>query len=222
MRVELAHERFFASEGIPDIEPILARCLSDSMDLHVALTPGGVSVTTLRPESVGGGAIVVGGRWRSNLLDGSYQHPGALLLAPFLFTFREMRLPFRALYTQGRKTRSVADVCMRNYLFAAIRGEPIQFRSDDETGALTRTSAQLAKIYLWMTKEYLKEDLLSRPNAIELILANAHMPLLAFSNPLLNGGVSAFQAAAANAHAAVDLKVAFYQTRQRVMALYEA
>jgi hypothetical protein len=222
MNVDLTFQHFFeAREGTRRIESLLGTCLSGGLALEIELTAEGATATALPDRSGEGQAISLSGRWRSRLLASSHTDPGALLLAPFLFSINRFRFAPRSLYTLGRGTRSVADFCMRNYLFAAIRGEAIQLTSDD-SGADTRATRELARTYLWMAKEYLKEDLLKGPNAPELMLANAHVSISKLSDPLLKAGVAQFQKAAAQAYGSTDLKPALLQARQRIMGFYEA
>lgn len=221
MRAQLTLDKLFqAGLQSPELDAVLLSCASRGESLRVELTDEGATFTT-SADAEATQAIGIRGRWRSELLRGSYDHAGSLLLAPFLFAFRELSFPAQSLYTMGGSARSVADMCMRNLFFAALRREPIRFLAGPVGKSGARASRDLVRMYRWIAKSYLPDEVLARGDAAELLLANSFTDLGLLTSPLLASGMWKYRDTAALMHRGGDCKVAFMLARQRAMALYE-
>jgi hypothetical protein len=181
-------EFFAARDDLGQIDAVIAHCVITGADLKVSIMDDGGFAQADEPAD----RLNIHGHWRSPLLNGHYTEPGALLLVPFVFAMREMRFPARMLYTLRRNNRSLADTCMRNYFYAATRGEAIDL-VDRRQGGADRASRRLARTYLGIVKDSIDDDALDRDNAAELILASAHASIGALSNPLHQQGALQFR-----------------------------
>jgi hypothetical protein len=221
VKTELTYQAFFGpKQQVTSIDAVLGSCLAQKRSLRVSLLTNSVEIAAVDHNH---GSICVHGKWRSPVL--ATRQPGAkaLLVAPFAFLIQEIRFPPGTLYTLGRRDRTVADFCMRNYFFAAARKSRMEFQRSDcgNDGQVAKGSRDLAQTYSWIVKTYLKDDLFGNENAIELLLAAAHIPLTRLSNPLLEAGVEEFRLAATQSSQLKlrERKAALLSTRSRLMAV---
>lgn len=225
MQIELSYPRFFEPKrASPDVDKVLYDCIAHELPLCLNLGASGVALSAPCAEH-NHNTLSLTGRWRSPLLESAYSSAGALVLVPFIFLIEHLCLPPRILYTFGRADRSVADFFMRNLFFAACRRERMDFHTPagNSNAAVTQNCRELARRYLWIAKAYLKDEALSRSHPSELIVASAHLPLLKFSNPLMETGAAdlrqVFAEASRNGGVSRQ-KSAFLQARKKMMAAY--
>lgn len=225
MQTELSYARFFApKERSPQVVDVVHECVARKSSLHLKLSRAGVtlSVDSSDPQDR---LLTLSGRWRSAVLEGEHRSAGALVLVPFVFLIEELCLPHTSLFTLGRGGRWVSDFFMRNFFYAACRQEKMLFHTVPAapSDAITKGSHDLARTYLWIAKANLKAKVFDRGNAPELILADTHLPLMAYSNPLMDAGAAALRHTAAQAVAADPQRAqkrACLQVRERLVATY--
>jgi hypothetical protein len=200
MQFHLSYARFFAAkEHFPEVDEVLHHCVARKYCLRLSLDAAGVSLSASGAEQARP-VLSLTGRWRSPLLEGAHQG-SALLLVPFILLIEELSLPAGSLYTLGRRDQSVADLFMRNFFYAACRSERMTFRTVAESAnaAVTDGSRELTQTYLQIARACLKDSVFERGNAPELIVACAHLPVLKFSNPLLEAGAAELRRVSAQA-----------------------
>jgi hypothetical protein len=225
MQKHLSHKRFFEPKRLsPGVDAVLLACLKHRLALQVDLEPDGVTLSAV-PGGPPQSAFSIRGLWRSPRLEGELSSVGVLLLAPFVFWIEQLKLSHTQLFTIGRADRSVADAVMRNYFHAACRGERMVFSSQplSPDPGTAKASRQLLRTYKWIVKANLADDIFNAANTDELILASAHLPLPAFSTPLLADGAQTLLhlSAAHQATAPRDAqKQAFRQLREELLAHY--
>jgi hypothetical protein len=206
----------------PGFNDVLQRCLSTRGTMVLRVETGGIIVES---DSTDSAAVALTGRWRSPLLAGAHSSAAALLLLPFVFLIDGIRLPHDQICTLGRDDRTVADFFMRNLFYAACRNEPFTLLGHP-TGVqptITKTARDLARTFGWIAKALLKDDVFDSPNAPEYILASAHLPLTAFSTPLLRAGAAVLQRAAAENNAQAGGRRTLpelTQLREQILKLY--
>jgi hypothetical protein len=219
--VSLGFQRLMEPKRLsPGFDTLLQRCISTRGGISLHLRAGEVVVDVTSGPPTG---IAVSGRWRSSSLQGTPEGAGALLLLPFVFLIEGLQLRHDQIYTLGRADRTLADFFMRNLFYAACRGAPFSLRTLDDSAASGELKAarDLARSYGWISKALLKDPLLDRPNAPELILASAHMPLAGMGTPLLQAGAMALRrCAAAEAESGALPLSELMQLRAQVLKLY--
>jgi len=174
---------------MPNLSQEVVACLRNKGAIRLALGQEECAVAA-QANSPGQQFITLTGHWRSSWLENQYNHVGALLLIPFVFRVYEILIPYNCLYTTGRDDRSIADFFMRNFFYAACRGETIVKNpiTHQLGGAILKSSHDLTRTYTWILNANLKEPVFSNANVNELILACAHMSLSIFGCELLEKG----------------------------------
>lgn len=225
LTIDLSAQRLFEPrQQLPGVDGLLSDCFARQAALALRLVDGSVQLSTAQPATA---AITLTGRWRSPALASSPQGAGALLLLPFLFEVHSLVLPPGSLYTLGRGDRPLADLFLRNYFYAACRGEPVRVVQAGAAlpDAAEKCSRQLARNYLWLMRSQVPEPVFSRPNAAELILANAHLALFEHVSALLDQGADEWRQAAGQAAgdlAGGDSRLqAFRQSRAKMLTAYQ-
>lgn len=200
MQIHLTYASFFeAKQDCPKVEDLLYYCIAHKLSLRVNLCPAGVLLSAPHTGQTHR-VLSLTGRWRSTLLEGAYDS-AALMLVPFILLIEDLFLPPGSLYTLGRGNRSVADLFMRNFFFAACRCEQMTIHTAavGSNAAVFKGSHGLTWTYLQIVRAYLKDNVFDRSNAPELIVACAHLPLLRFSNPLIEAGAADLRRVSAQA-----------------------
>jgi hypothetical protein len=200
------------------LKDILALTLSRRGALALRIRGNSLAVESEVAENPVSG-IALTGRWRSPLLRGMPRCAEALLLFPYFFRIDGIHLSHDQLFTLGRDDRALADVFMRNLFFAACRGAEFDIRSHSEPieGLRAGVSRDLTRCYGWIMKSTLKEPMLGGPNAAELVLASAHVPLTDFDSPIVRAGVATMRRAAVLGQ---SRQGQIAMLRERAMSLY--
>ena len=226
MKTQLSYPQFYEPMmHAPQVGELLARCISEKAALHLSLEPDKLEFSVASPSRPAVVGPILAGRWRSPLIRGEHQITGALLMAPLLFLIEDLWLPHTSLFTLGRKGKTVANFAMLNIFYAACRREQIVF---DDTPAARRSSVaprarELARVYANVVNAHLNDERLSGDNRLEKILASAHLPVVAYSNPLLEAGAVELRRVAALAYESPVQEAqedVFKRTRERVLTAY--
>lgn len=180
---------FEAGERAAALRPLVAAGLARRAGLQLALDDAGA---TLRLPPPGETPVVLSGWWRSPLLAGDWSGPPALVVAPFLFAIDGLQFPPGSLASFAG-SGSAADFLMHNLLLAALRGHAFRFVERPRTGPERAASLALRLSYLASARRYFSDELLRGPDACELLLAHAHVPLALAASPLLATGAEAFR-----------------------------
>jgi hypothetical protein len=225
MRIELSYARLFEpKKQSPEVDAVLSYCISHHLGLSLTLGPVGVMLAS---ESVEAGrlGVLMSGRWRSPYLEGDIDTTGALLLIPFVFCIERLSLQPGTLFTLGAGNRTVADLFMRNIFFAACRHEKIHLHvaASNSHSAVSKGSKDLMRTYLWLAKACLKEKIFDRDNALELVVANAHLPLFEFTNKLVEAGATELRLISSlyeGKGKQFENKRKFMQARRRMLSIF--
>lgn len=196
MQINITYEEFYEKKGAsPQFKEILDECVAKKEALKVVLLAGSVHISIVSLRKNQGQLVKVGGVWRSNALQNNYGHPGSLVLLPFLFRLSDLLISYKSMYTFGRDDRTISDFFLRNYFYAVLRRETICLESSviDLDQSNMRNARDLTLRYLWMIRTALKEEIFSKRDVAELILANAHAPIFTFLNPVLENGIREYR-----------------------------
>jgi hypothetical protein len=198
-----------------DVKSLLADCFEHESALGLwLLDDGRVRLSTEPPTAAG---VTLTGTWRSPALARPPKGTGAMLLLPLVMMVRALVLPRKCLYSLGRGDQSLADVLLRNFFYAVTRGEPVRILQADQTlpDAAEQCSRDLARHYVRLMQSQLQDPVFHRPNAAELILANAHLRLFTHSSALLERGAQEWRHAVAEQGTGHTLAVRQPQGRPR-------
>lgn len=218
--VKLGFQRLMEPKRLsPGFEALLQECVAARGAISLHLQAGEVAIGA--PPAPPSG-IMISGRWRSPSLQGTPDGTGALLLLPFAFLIEGLQLRHDQIYTLGRADRTLADFFMRNLFYAACRRAPFSLKSLDGSAApgALKAGRDLARTYGWVAKALLKDPLLERPNAPELIMASAHLPLPGMGTPLLQAGAEALRRCEVPSKGAEWPTSDLMQLRTQVLRLY--
>jgi hypothetical protein len=183
----------------PMFNPVLAACIKARTGLHVSASDQGMVIKAENSKRSDDN-IELQGRWLSPALSPPPGHSFARLLMPFIFLIEGMYLPHRHLVTLSRDDRTTADFLMRNLFHSLVRREKIRYVSIVEPVQTKekQMGQELMRTYLWLAKSVFKDTVLSKPNALELLLANAHLPVISHEHVLLETGAQDLRAIATN------------------------
>jgi hypothetical protein len=203
---------------LPGFEALLQECVSTRGAISLHLQAGEVVIGATSGLPTG---VMMSGRWRAPALRGTPDGAGVLLL-PFVFLIEGLQLRHDQIYTLGRADRTLADFFMRNLFYAACRRAPFSLKGLDGSAApgALKAGRDLARTYGWVAKALLKDPLLERPNAPELIMASAHLPLPGMGTPLLQAGAEALRRCGVPSNGAEWPTSDLMQLRTQVLRLY--
>lgn len=207
----------------PQLNDLLNTCISEKGELCLTLEANG-PIISVRPGNYKNTSVVVNGYWRSPLLDAQYQSAGPLVLIPFVLNIRELSFSHNCLFSIGRDERSLADLFMRNYFYAACRNESIKVISacSQADGGVRKLSKDLSRTYLWIVRANINDCVFNLKDVAEVILANTHAPLMSFNQPLLSVGASVMRENALSAcfDSRVSKKRVFMHAREQMLSIY--
>lgn len=118
------------------------------------------------------------------------------LFLPYLFKISEVSLFYDQIFTLGHSYRPLSDFFMRNLLYAFIRDETFACDASGIDGTNEGSVTNFMRQYFFIFQTMFPEPSLEGRQAnvlIDLITANAYLPLLEFDNPLLNKGARKLQ-----------------------------
>lgn len=209
----------------PELAPLIAACIKSksALCLTVGAFEAAVSVVDdfdARRE------IRVKMRWRTPSFIAARKSLGTTILSPFLAYFDEVVLPARMMYTYGREERSVADFFMRNFFFAACRGECISIQHSDESrdAASCRINRELMRVYQWIAARPLQLAFADQRDAPDLLLSSTHLPAMRVGGPIAEAGVAEFRRACVNAGSLSllqNLMGGILDARERMLAVLD-
>lgn len=179
-----------------EVKSLLADCFEHRAALGLWLLGDGR--VRLSGEPTTAADVTLTGTWRSPALARLPRGTGAMLLLPLVMRVHALVLPRKCLYSLGSGDQSLADVFLRNFFYAVTRGEPVRIHRADQTlpAAAEQCSRDLARHYVWLMQSQFQDSVFHKPNAAELILANAHLRLFTHSSALLERGAEEWRQAA--------------------------
>jgi|GEM_PF-5639909 hypothetical protein len=118
------------------------------------------------------------------------------LFLPYLFNISEVSLFYDQILTLGHSYRPLSDFFMRNLLYSFSRDETFACYASGNYKTNEGSVTNLTRQYFFIFQSMFPEPSLEGRQAgvvIDLITANAYLPLLEFNNPLLNTGARKLQ-----------------------------
>ena len=225
MDFQIDYGVFFSPKSrLDDIASLLERALGTKGS--IGFTLGDKAVSLQVREGAAPAGVQVAGQWATNGLGRAVESMGAKILSPFLFRVRRVELPHHCVFTTGRADRSIADMFLRNLFLAALAGRSVLYRRDAEpwSGDVGKRSRELGQRYLWLIRSGLPEPVFLRRNAIELLVAAAHLPLLRFDSDMLELGMEEIrdgvEASMPDEDGPAALKSEFLALREGLLELY--
>lgn len=192
LRLELPFRGFFTPDEKSAVFPkLVEECFARRGTLSVEFGPETV-VVTVEAEDNGTRGLRLFGDWRATEFQGlRADEAGVKLVLPFVFNVTGIRLPNCEIYTLGRECGPISDLFVRNVFFAMGRNAPVvvEERGQYQSGLLA--AKEFRHQYFFVLKSFLREDVCESQPAgemIELIYANAFIPIVSFRNALLTRG----------------------------------
>lgn len=137
------------------------------------------------------------GRWCSPYLGGDLGEGCCMLTLPLVFTFEHLVLPSASLLPRRAARQSLADWLMHHLFVRLLQGQPIRLVSATGGNAQSSPVQQaLTRAYLSLLSAKLRDPVLQRPNALELIRAAHHLPFMSFQSAILEQSAAWFRACA--------------------------
>ena len=198
--VDIPAPRFFGTSGeVPEFGPVLIDAIDRRGTLSFRLSGGQVRLLAEDGDDDDGPVLL--GRWRSpDMAMLPLETMGSRILTPFLFDVTGIRLHHSQIFTGGQGFRSIADFFLRNMLMAITQGMAVTCQPDAnpmESGA-GDSLRELRRQYLYLLRAIFADPAFEGrnvPETVDFLLANAYLPLLHFSDPLLQQGADALRAA---------------------------
>lgn len=189
-RLDIPYASFFSgSEKPSNFQDLIARCLTKRLTLRARLAAEGASMEVVNDPCKD---LQLIGHWRSpGMCAVPAGNVGAKVLLPLLFNPAEIRIPYAHFFTLGHPYRSIADLLARNLFLAITRDAPVSLVTTSFNDAPSNKRRQFRNSYYYILKTAFPEAMFgvsSTPEALDLVLANAYLPVCSFDNPLLRVG----------------------------------
>lgn len=226
MKIKLSYAEFFGNRSEShQFDSILHKCVKNRDALKLILSKDDVEISTTSSSPDGLKIIQVRGFRRTILAHLDIVSFGAAVLLPFVVGMTEITISHKNIFTYGRGDRSIADFFMRNYFYAASRGETVRFSpySNAAEAEIVRRYKEVSQRYLWIIKSLIKEEIFTSPDVKELILANSNLPLFKFSSPMLERGAADFRQETGDAVMKIPedlLREKFHASRTKMMSKF--
>lgn len=221
---ELPDRAFFAADARPDeFHLIIQDCISRRGRITAKLGDGGVTIEIGEKEK-GANGIALSGKWIApDFRDIDFETAASKVLLPFYFEICEITLSYSDFYTMGHNYRPLSDFFMRNLMMAFMREAPVYCKTLPDKAELPKKTDDLKRQYYFIAKSIFREaifDTRGTVEVIDLIKANAFLPLLDFKNPVLESGAKHIRCTRSREGASRLLAMNLQETRREVFKKY--
>lgn len=184
---QISYPEFFnSSQTWAGFTAMLETALSMRKTMRVTLLPEKAQLEIVDKTT---DCIGLQGHWRTPYFEGfSANEAATKIVLPFLFEISQISIPSNQILSFGQDYRSTADFFSRNLFIAACQNISLTLREVPVSGAIRHAALQLQKQYFFVLKAAIEEPEFQNHGAkeiIDLFLANAHLPVINFKNPVL-------------------------------------